>query len=172
MTGRRVGFGGMARRLRVDRGGWVYHVLNRRVGRMTLFQEDSDYAAFEKVLDEAQGHVPMRIISFCLMPNHWHLVVWPRKDGTLSRYMQWLTTTHMRRWHAHQGTRGTGALYQGRYKSFPVQEDRHFLTVCRYVERNARHNASRAERNRAQFTGDHPARSTRRSGPAFPDPLL
>jgi len=121
----------------MDVGGIVYHVLNRRVGRMTLFEKGEDYAAFEKVLDEAHQRVPMRVAAYCLMPSHWHLVLWPRDDGQLSRYMQWLTTTHMRRWHAYHGTRGSGPLYQGRFKSFPVQADRHFLTVCRYVERNA-----------------------------------
>ena len=127
----------MPRRLRMDVGGIAYHVLNRRVGRLVMFDKDADYLAFEKVLAEAGGKVPMRLLAYCLMPNHWHLVLWPQEDGYLSRYMQWLTTTHMRRWHAHHGTRGTGPLYQGRYKSFPVQEDVHFLTVCRYVERNA-----------------------------------
>ena len=111
-------------------------MLNRRVGRMCIFDKDDDYAAFLQVLDEAAQRTPMPLFSYCLMPNHWHLVLRPRKDGDLSRYMQWLTTTHMRRWHAYRGTRGTGPLYQGRYKSFPVQNDRHFLTVCRYVERN------------------------------------
>ena len=71
------------------------------------------------------------------MPNHWHLVVWPVGDGDLSEYIRWLTVTHTQRWHAAHRTSGTGALYQGRFKSFPVQEDEHFLTVCRYVERNA-----------------------------------
>ncbi len=88
------------------------------------------------MLDEAHARLPMRVVCYCLMPNHWHLVLWPTRDSQLSRYMQWLTTTHMRRWHAHHGTRGTGPVYQGRFKSFPVQEERHFLTVCRYVERN------------------------------------
>ena len=127
----------MPRRLRIDVGGIVYHVLNRRVGRMTIFDGESDYAAFVELLDEAYVKIPVRVVAYCLMPNHWHLVVWPGEDGELSRYMQWLTTTHMRRWHAHRGTRGTGPLYQGRYRSFPIQEDLHFLAVCRYVERNA-----------------------------------
>ena len=127
----------MPRRLRIDRGGIAYHVLNRRAGRLPLFEKHEDYVAFEQVLDEAYAKTPMRVICYCLMPNHWHLVLWPARDGQTSRYMQWLTTTHMRRWHAHRGTRGTGPVYQGRFKSFPVQEDRHFLIVCRYVERNA-----------------------------------
>jgi putative transposase len=99
--------------LRGDVGGIVYHVLNRRVGRETIFKKDEDYAAFERVLGEAGRRQPMRVLAYCLMPNHWHLVLWPRHDGDLARYMQWLTTTHMRRWHAHRGTRGQGPLYQG-----------------------------------------------------------
>jgi len=51
--------------------------------------------------------------------------------------MRWLTATHTQRWHAHYHTTETGAVYQGRFKSFPIQEDDQFLTVCRYVERNA-----------------------------------
>ena len=126
----------MARRLRLDEGGIVYHVLNRRVGRKVIFGHGEDYAAFEQVLDEARQRHPMRVLAYCLMPYHWHLSLWPRHDGDLACYMQWLATTHIRRWHAHRGTRGEGPLYQGRYKSFPVQQDLHFLAVCRYVERN------------------------------------
>ena len=79
----------------------------------------------------------MRLLSYCVMPNHWHFVVWPRRDGDLSEFFRWLTVTHTQRWHAHHRTSGTGPLYQGRFKSFPIQADDHFLTVCRYVERNA-----------------------------------
>jgi putative transposase len=127
----------MARRVRISVGGIAYHVLNRRVERRELFGDDGDYAAFEKVLQEAHARFQMRLLDYCLMPNHWHLVLWPERGGLLPRYMQWLTTTHMRRWHAHRGTGGTGPLYQGRFKSFPVQEDGHLLSVCRYVQRNA-----------------------------------
>ena len=100
----------MPRRLRLDEGGIVYHVLNRRVERKVIFGHEDDYAAFEQVLDEARRRQPMRVLAYCLMPNHGHLVLWPREDGDLARYMQWLTTTHMRRWHAHRGTRGQGPL--------------------------------------------------------------
>ena len=79
----------------------------------------------------------MRVLAYCFMPNHFHLLLWPRGDGDLSQFMQWLTLTHTQRWHAHHHTAGSGHLYQGRFKSFPVQSDDHFLTVCRYVERNA-----------------------------------
>jgi putative transposase len=79
----------------------------------------------------------MRLLAYCVMPNHFHLLLWPRGDGDLCQFMQWLTLTHTQRWHAHHHTAGSGHLYQGRFKSFPVQSDDHFLTVCRYVERNA-----------------------------------
>ena len=115
----------------------MYHVLNRAIGRSTLFERLEDYAAFEKALEEAGHRIPMRLLVFCVMPNHWHLVLWPRADGDLSECMRWLTNTHTRRWHLSHGTAGTGPLYQGRFKSFPVEEDEHFFTVCRYVERNA-----------------------------------
>lgn len=127
----------MPRRPRVATGGYVYHVLNRAVGRGTLFENAEDYAALEKVIEEAGDRIRMRLLAFCAMPNHWHLVLWPRKDGDLSEYMRWLTNTHTRRWHLAHGTAGTGPLYQGRFKSFPVEEDGHFFAVCRYVERNA-----------------------------------
>ena len=104
---------------------------------MTIFEKEEDYEAFERVLQEAVERVEMRLLAYCLMPNHWHLVAWPREDKELSRFTGWLTLTHTQRWHAHRGTTGTGHLYQGRFKSFPVQSDAHFLTVCRYVERNA-----------------------------------
>ena len=104
---------------------------------MELFKKASDYEAFERVLAEAAGHTRMRLLTYCLMPNHWHLVLYPRVTGDLARYMHRVTTTHVRRWHEHRHTAGYGHLYQGTYKSFLIQHDRHLLSVCRYVERNA-----------------------------------
>jgi putative transposase len=124
------------RRPRIATGGLVYHVLNRRVGRLALFETNGDYAAFERTLEEAIAHSRIRLLAYCLMPNHWHLLLWPRTDEDLSETLRWLTVTHTQRWHAFHGTAGTGPLYQGRFKSFPVQSDEHFLTVARYVERN------------------------------------
>jgi putative transposase len=115
---------------------FVYHVLNRGVRRATLFEQPSDYRAFERVLMQTLQRFPVRVLAYCAMPNHWHLIVWPTAPGELPRFMHWLTCTHAQRWHAHRGTSGTGAVYQGRYKAIPIESDRHFLRVCRYVERN------------------------------------
>jgi putative transposase len=126
----------MPRRPRCASGGFVYHALNRAVARATLFHKPGDFAAFEKVLRQAKDWLPMRLLAYCALPNHWHLLLWPYHDGDLSEFLRWLTVTHTQRWHAHYHSAGTGPLYQGRFKSFPVQEDDHLLTVLRYVERN------------------------------------
>jgi len=117
-------------------GGLIYHVLNRAAGRGTLFRNDDEYAAFMRLFAELLEEVPIRVCGFCLMPNHWHLVLWPQKEGELAKFMQRLTITHVRRWIEDRGRRGRGSVYQGRYKSFPVQDDDHLRTVLRYVERN------------------------------------
>ena len=128
---------GMGRPHRAAEPGYVYHVLNRANARMTIFERDPDYEAFEKVLSEAVERTETRLLAYCIMPNHWHLLVWPQTDGELSRFVGWLTLTHTQRWHAHRHSAGSGHLYQGRFKSFPIQADEHYYTVARYVERNA-----------------------------------
>jgi putative transposase len=127
----------MGRPRRAAEGGYVYHVLNRANARMAIFKNDDDYRAFEKVLRQAVDRTRTRLLAYCLMPNHWHLVVWPQRDGELSQFVGWLTLTHTQRWHAHRKSIGSGHLYQGRFKSFPTQDDEHLYTVVRYVERNA-----------------------------------
>jgi len=116
---------------RTASGGLIYHVLNRANARTAIFEKDQNYESLEAV-----ERTQMRLLSCCVMPNHWHLVVWPKKDAQLSAFTGWLTLTHTQRWHAHRQSAGSGHVYQGRFKSFPVQSDEHFFTVCRYVERN------------------------------------
>jgi putative transposase len=103
---------------------------------MRLFRKAADFAALEKVLEETFQRTGIRILAYCIMSNHWHLLLWPREDGELSQVMRWLTVTHTQRWHANRHTSGSGPIYQGRFKSFPVQSDEHLLTVARYIERN------------------------------------
>jgi putative transposase len=129
----------MPRRPRRCPGGLVYHVLNRAVARITLFRHDKDYAAFERTLAQAHAKFPVDVLAWCVMPNHWHLVLRPPRghDQRLSHFMQWLTLAHAQRWRTSHHTVGYGPLYQGRFKAFPVQrDDAHLLTVLRYVERN------------------------------------
>lgn len=128
----------MPRAKRTTPGGYVYHVLNRGVGRMTLFNKPDDYQAFLKVLVETCDRWPsVELLAFCLMPNHWHLLLRPKRGGDLSEFMRLLTVTHTQRYHAHYRTAGTGPVYQGRFKSFPIEDEGYFLTAARYIERNA-----------------------------------
>jgi putative transposase len=85
-----------------------------------------------------QEIVSEMVSAYCLMPNHWHLVLYPRADGDLSKFLRRITLTHTQRYHARTRTVGSGHVYQGRYKSLLVESDRHFLTLVRYVERNAK----------------------------------
>src|SRR5688572_16557667 len=127
----------MPRSPRASIGGVIYHVLNRGNAGIKLFKKDADYQLFDSALEEAVEMTGMRVLCYCLMPDHWHLVLWPRRDGELSEFMRWLTVTHTRRWHAAAGTSGSGHLYQGRFKSFPVQADAQSLVpVIRFVESN------------------------------------
>lgn len=126
----------MGRPKRADEAGGIYHMLNRANQRVAIFDTVGDYEAFEQILTDAIDKFQIKLFSYCLMPNHWHFVVGPEVDGEMSRFAQWLSLTHTQRHHAHRGSAGNGHLYQGRYKSFPVQSDEHFLTVNRYVERN------------------------------------
>lgn len=127
----------MPRIARLAPKGLIYHALNRAVARLPLFQKESDYTAFERVVGEAHQKFPIEILAYCVMPNHWHFVLRPTSDAQLTAFLRYLAHTHTMRWHAHHHTSGTGHLYQGRFKAFPLEDDDHFYTVVRYVERNA-----------------------------------
>ena len=110
----------MPRKARVTPGGMVFHVLNRGVGRRQLFETEADYDAFESIIAETLDKCPMRICGYCLMPNHWHFVMWPEGDEDLGLFMQRLSVTHVTRWQKHRNVVGEGHLYQARFKSFPI----------------------------------------------------
>jgi putative transposase len=125
----------MPRTARASVGNMCYHVLNRGNARGTVFHKDGDYDAFVELMAQANERLPMRVLGYALLPNHFHLVLWPRGDGDLSRWMQWLLTSHVRRYHRHY--QGSGHVWQGRFKAFPIAQDQHLYSVLRYVERNA-----------------------------------
>jgi len=112
--------------------------MNRGNGRMSIFDDEEDFEAFERILIEALHKYPeVQLIAYCVMPNHWHLILHPLADRVLSRFVGWLTLTHTARWQTYHGMVGQGHLYQGRFRSFMVQPGGPFKKVCRYVERNA-----------------------------------
>ncbi len=125
----------MPRRARITPGGLVYHVLNRSVAGLPLFRKKADFEAFERIMIEAHALHPIRILGWCMMRNHWHFILYPRKEGEVTAFMRWLSHTHAMRWHVAHGTVGRGHLYQGRFKAFPIQEDNHLgvtgVPLCR-----------------------------------------
>ncbi len=127
----------MPRNARVDIGGEIYHVINRANGRLQIFNKDEDYQLFEQLLFETKELFDMRIIAYELMPNHFHLVLYPKKSGDLGLFMHRLSNAHTRKVHARTNTNGSGHLYQGRYKSFLIDRQNYLLAVIKYVERNA-----------------------------------
>ena len=126
----------MPRKKRITKGGVAYHVLNRANGKLRIFKKDLDFIAFENILAEGIERFSMRLCGYCIMSNHWHMLLWPAEDGTLSDFMHWITMTHVRRWHTAHGTGGIGHVYQGRYRSFPIQHNSHYLKTMQYIEAN------------------------------------
>jgi putative transposase len=119
----------MPRPKRICPAGDVFHVLNRAVARLTMFEKPEDYDAFLAVVQETWQEVRLPIFAMVVMPNHWHFVVRPDSEDQVSTFFRRLAVTHTMRWHAHYRTGGTGHLYPGRFKSFPVESDDHLWTV-------------------------------------------
>jgi putative transposase len=126
----------MPRRARRFVDGLPYHVLNRGNRRQPIFTQHSDYEMFLTTLADAIRRVPIAILAFTVMPNHFHLVLWPQQGTDISAFMRWFMNAHIRRYHRFGELWGTGHLYQGRFKAFPIQTNHHLLTVLRYVEAN------------------------------------
>ncbi len=127
----------MPRRARSTQRASYFHVINRSVRRLVLFTQPADYRAFLAILAQALEQHPIRLIAYCVMPNHWHLVVGPTDTPTLSRCLHWVTATHAIRLNQHRRTVGHGPVYQGRFNSVEIPAVGDLVRVCRYVERNA-----------------------------------
>lgn len=159
----------MPRTARASAGNVCYHVINRGNARARVFHDDADYRAFVALLGSASDRLPMRLLAYCLMPNHFHLILWPFNDGDLSTWMRWLLTAQVRRHHRRHGT--DGHLWQGRFKAFPIQQDEHLFTVLRYVERNPLRAELVARAEDWPWSSLHLRFGTNRGGLLHPGPL-
>jgi putative transposase len=124
----------MPRTARASVGGVIYHVSNRGNRNEAVFHKPADYDAFVDAMAESNRRLPLALLGYCLMPNHFHLVLRPKDDGDLGRWMRGLLTRHAQRYHRLNET--TGHVWQGRYKAFPIQPNEHLAMVLRYVEQN------------------------------------
>ena len=123
---------------RIARGetvGGIYHIINRGNMKMQVFDDAEDYEYFLDLLEIATKREKVEIHAYCLMPNHFHLLLVPKEEKSLSRLMQWVMTSHVRYYHKNNKT--SGHIWQGRYKSFMVEKDSYYLTLIRYIEANA-----------------------------------
>lgn len=127
----------MPRRCLRGAEGFVFHVMNRGVRRLRLFDAAEDYQTFLMSLQHAHAKHPLHIFAYCVMPNHFHLMVQPTTGLQLVEFMRLMQQTHAKRWHKARRSSGEGAVYQGRYRAFVVGTDAYFLRACRYVEQNA-----------------------------------
>ena len=91
----------MPRRARIAPGEIIYHALNRANGRSQLFDKPEDYAAFERIMVAAMRRSPIRLLAYCLMPNHGHMVLWPKQNGETTEFLRWPTLTHSHRLRAY-----------------------------------------------------------------------
>jgi putative transposase len=126
----------MPRARRVAPPNSLHHVINRGNRKETIFAKPADFQEFLALMGEACTRVPVRVVDYCLMGTHFHLVLWQKNEGDLSAYMQWLMNVHVRRYAKHYDRVGHGHIYQGRFKNFLVEPNIHLLRVCRYVVAN------------------------------------
>ncbi len=126
----------MPRLPRIVAGNNVYHIVNRAIGKLSIFNSFDDFNLFISCVKEAQLKLDMRILAYCIMPNHWHLLLYPKNDSDISLFMHQLTNAHTRKFHLKTQTVGTGPLYQGRYFSSLVNTDNYVLAVIKYIEQN------------------------------------
>jgi putative transposase len=128
----------MPRGRRLHPDGVPQHIVNRGNRKSPIFLDTADYRGFLAAMTDAAERTVVRVVAFCLLPNHWHLVLWPYQGREISTHMQVLMNSHLRDLLPRYGLAGQGHVYQGRYRNHLVQSESHFLNVCRYVEANAR----------------------------------
>jgi putative transposase len=153
----------MPRHRRVSPDGFVQHVINRGDHRETIFHKAADFRAFLAIVAETAYRIPMRILAYCVMRNHFHLLLWPYQGSDLPDFMQLLMNTHIRRYILHYRPAAPGHIYQGRYKNPLVESSQSLLQVARYIEANPRAAGivTRAERypwSSASWNADDPGR--------------
>ena len=123
----------MSRPLRIEYPGACYHIMNRGRRSESIFLDETDYLLFIDLLIEISEMWNLQITAYCLMPDHYHLLV-QTPDGNLSRCMRHLNSLYTQRYNRRHGY--DGPLFRGRYKSILVSNDSYMLQLVRYIHRN------------------------------------
>jgi putative transposase len=137
----------MPRSRRMACAGAVFHVVNRGVERRKVFFTDRDYQRFVSLLRDGKERAPVKVFGFCVMPNHFHIMIEPETKEALGAYMHWVTGRYAAEFRMRTDTRGLGHVFQQRYWSRPCDGVDSFFIMLRYVEANAHRSAlvTRAE---------------------------
>ncbi len=123
----------MARPLRIEYAGGLYHITSRGDGREDIYLNDADRKAFVHLLGEVCERFSWLCHAYCLMDNHYHLLI-ETPEANLSRGMRQLNGVYTQRFNRHHGR--CGHVFQGRYKAIVVQREAYLLELCRYVVLN------------------------------------
>jgi REP element-mobilizing transposase RayT len=123
----------MARPLRIEYEGAVYHVTSRGNERKPVFKDDGDREVFLDTLHKVNKRYNFLCYAYCLMDNHYHLII-ETPDGNLSKGMRQLNGVYTQAFNKRHHR--VGYIFQGRYKSILIQKESHLLEVCRYVVLN------------------------------------
>jgi REP element-mobilizing transposase RayT len=123
----------MTRPIRIEFPGGVYHITSRGNAKQRIFADDEDYRRFFSILGDVAGDYGWQCYAYCLMPNHYHLVL-TTPTGVLSRGMRQLNAVYAQRFHCRHNS--VGHVFQGRFKSILVDREPYLLEVCRYVVLN------------------------------------
>ncbi|AMV73352.1 transposase [Desulfuromonas sp. DDH964] len=123
----------MSRQLRIEYPGAVYHVTSRGNARQAIFIDNDDREVFLRVLEATIGRYHWRCHAYCLMGNHYHLLI-ETPEANLSRGMRQLNGVYTQTFNRRHGS--VGHLFQGRYKSILVDKDTYLLNLCRYIVQN------------------------------------
>jgi REP element-mobilizing transposase RayT len=123
----------MSRDLRTLLPDGIYHAYSRGTGPMVIYRDDEDYAAFTRMLRKAERLFSWKLIAYCLMPTHYHVVLEVKVDD-LSNGMQRLNSSYAHYFNRRHGR--TGALFQGRFRTRLVDTDEYLDELCAYVPFN------------------------------------
>ena len=123
----------MARQPRIEVGGGLYHVISRGNNRRKIFRSHDDYLRFATILHQQKARLPFYLYAYCLMPNHFHLLI-EMQDDPLSRIMQRVLTSYSQ--YHNRKYKKIGHVFQGRYKSILCQTDRYLGELVRYIHLN------------------------------------
>ena len=123
----------MARPLRIEFPGALYHITSRGNARQTIFFDEEDFTDFLTVLDQVAKRYHLLLHSYCLMPNHYHLLI-ETPEGNLARGMRQLNGTYTQ--HTNQRHQRVGHLFQGRYRSILIDKENYLLELSRYIALN------------------------------------